>query len=55
MGELYLSKEEATLIRYGSYIWGCLQWWDIVDRFIIKRYYRARATGTNVSNGASAN
>ena len=43
MADLYLSQREATVLRYATLVWGALQWWDIIDRYVVKRILRNRA------------
>jgi len=49
MAELYLSQREANLLRYATLVWGCLQWWDIIDRYVVKRFRGNRAPGARFS------
>ena len=44
MSELYLSERETTVLRYATLVWGALQWWDILDRYVVKRFIRSRGT-----------
>lgn len=56
MSDLYLSAEEAKVLRYATIIWGCLQWWDIIDRYVIRRFIRTPGSPTTpptTRNGAS--
>ena len=43
MADLYLSHREATVLRYATLAWGAMQWWDIIDRYVVKRFLRSRA------------
>ncbi len=43
MAELYLSQREANILRYATLVWGCLQWWDIIDRYVVKKFRGNRA------------
>ena len=43
MSDLYLSAEEAKVLRYATIVWGCLQWWDIIDQYVIGRFLRTSA------------
>ena len=37
MSDLYLSQQEANILRYATLVWGAFQWWDLIDRYIFKR------------------
>jgi len=39
--DLYLSKSELAILNTATLIWGCLQWYDLVDKYIIKRFTKA--------------
>ncbi len=39
MGNLYLSDREAQIVRYAAVVWGALQWWDLADRYVIRKYW----------------
>ena len=49
MGDLYLSPQEANILRYATLFWGILQWWDMIDRYLLKR----KPSTTTASRGAS--
>lgn len=36
--DLYLSKSELAILNVAVLLWGCWQWYDLVDRFVIKRF-----------------
>ena len=44
MADLYLSQREAYVLGYATLIWACTQWWGIVDRYVVNKYTRNRAT-----------
>ena len=40
MNDLYLGSREKILLNYATLIWGGLQWWDIIDRYVIKKFWK---------------
>ena len=44
MADLYLSQRETYLLGYATLIWAYIQWWDIVNRYVVKKYTRNHAT-----------
>lgn len=38
---LYLSKSELAILNVATLLWGGWQWYDLVDRFVIKRFITA--------------
>lgn len=36
--DLYLSKSELAILNVATLLWGCWQWYDLVDRFVFQRF-----------------
>ena len=48
MSDLYLSQQEANILRYATLVWGAFQWWDLIDRYIFKQ----KTSTTAAASGA---
>lgn len=46
MNNLYLGSREKVLLNYVTLIWGGLQWWDIIDRYVLKRFRKSNEATT---------
>ena len=44
MADLYLSQQEATVLSYVTLAWGFVQWWDLIDKYVVQRF---RTASTN--------